>query len=208
MPPATADLPVCRLDLAWHVGSMNPADKRTWSYEGQGLSVSLHPEEWTTIARLGGHPTWRLTRPGGTFLDYHALTGDQRAQITAWGLGRGYVTEQPAYFVPFTDEDGEDIGSMAFLDREEAEEEADFRYATVTEARALVATDTFPDPTVRVGEINPDQILTVIWLAETHPEFDGVWWEDTYAPDMLSCPRGVIHPHRLAAWTITRQGDA
>lgn len=201
---AMTGLPQRTFDVLWHVGSMNPADKRARSWEGQGLSVSEHPEEWTAIARLGGLPVWRLTRPDNRFLDYHTLTDEQWTEIAAWGIERGYVERLTVYRVPVDGEDGE--GFFAFLSRDEADAEADgWDDRPVTEAGALVATATFPDPTVAAGTIDPDQILTIAWLAETQPGFDGVWFDDLYAPDMLSCPRGVIHPHRLTAWTITRE---
>ena len=45
----------------WHVGSMNPRIKRPGSYEGAGLSVSVHPEDWQQIAEIGGD-LWELTK--------------------------------------------------------------------------------------------------------------------------------------------------
>jgi hypothetical protein len=204
-----ADLPIRSFAALWHVGTLSPADKHTWSYEGQGLSVSLHPEDWAFIARLGGNPTWRLTRPGNAFLDYHDLTADQRAEITAWGMSCGYVEQATVYRVTLTDEDGEESW-LTCATRAEAEDEADVRAFDsdpadlITETTALVATDTFPDPTVAAGDIDLDQVLAVVWAATVHLHLDGVWWEDTYAPERLSAPRGVVHAHRVADWTVVR----
>ena len=211
--PATDPVPVLSFGALWHVGTLQATDKRGWSYEGQGLSVSVHPADWTRIAHLGGS-TWRFTRPGNGFLDYHALTDTQRATIATWGIESGYVEQRPVYTVTVTDEDGEEAGYLTFPTRAEAEDEADFRgeFADPSEAirrvTALVATESFPDPTVHAGDINPDQVLAVLWTAVFRPDLDGVWWDDDYHPAALSCPRGVIHLTRITEWTVAADPEA
>lgn len=196
---ADAPVPVVSFDELWHLGTFDPAAKKDWSYEGVGLSVSVHPDEWERIARLGGSPRWVLTRPGNTFLDYHELTDAQRTAVTDWGLRRGYIEPVTAWRVTWEDEDTEELVSLLCTSAEDAEEEAEGRDADVTEEVTHATTPTFPDPTVRPGILNEHQILTTVWATE-NTTLDGVWWEDRYDPDNLSCPRGVILPGRLDTW--------
>lgn len=74
-----------------HIGSLNPGDKRGFSHEWQGLSVSLHPDAWEQIARLAG-PRWELSVPGNRFVDFHALDDAARDRIVAWGVERAIET--------------------------------------------------------------------------------------------------------------------
>ena len=44
---------------------------------------------------------------------------------------------------------------------------------------------------------------SLIWYAETLG-YDGVWWEEDYAPWKLSAPRGVIFQEKLKEWKICK----
>ena len=61
------DVPVLRLPLVYHVGSLDPSRRgelhRT-SQEGPCLSVSLCPGSWAEIARLGGSVQEHPSQPG------------------------------------------------------------------------------------------------------------------------------------------------
>lgn len=204
------DFPALAFDRLWHVGSMNPADKNDWSYEGQGLSVSVHPEDWTAIARLGGSPTWELARAGGALLHFHALTSAQRDQIDAWGVEQGFVEPVTRWRVSWYDEDLDDTVSMLCETKHEALAEAEFREdedgaePTPTRVQVLAATATFPDHTVQPGTTAIREPLAALWVSTHRPDLDGVWFEEEYDPLNLSCPRGVIAKDRLDRWTATK----
>ena len=51
----------------------------------------------------------------------------------------------------------------------------------------------------RAGEPSPALMQAVATVWAQRAGLDGVWWEDTYAPERLSAPRGVIFPERVAA---------
>lgn len=75
---AGAPVPPRTFEALFHVGTLRPEDKGCDgpSWEGHGLSVSVHPAAWTRIARLGGRPTWKLVNDQARFVDVHALTDD------------------------------------------------------------------------------------------------------------------------------------
>lgn len=187
----------------YHVGTLEVAHKGGTSFEGRGLSVSMHPEDWIDIARLGGLPTWSFDRSGNSFLDLHSLSEQQRQAIAEWGLAQGYVQTQTAWQVSWYDSEMDDTVGTLLTSQQEAQDEAEDREdAHVSAQEVLVATENFPDPTVRTGELDPFDVLVTVW-AEQNTDFDGVWWEDDYSPETLSCPRGVILPSRLDRWNVT-----
>lgn len=187
-----------------HVGSFDPSAKGTWSLEGQGLSVSQHPEEWQAIARLGSGNIWSVSGPDPRFLDYHELTPEQMEAITDWGVAAGYVTRAPSWTVTSYDDEWEEERYAVFLDREEAEGEAEESDGEIVESTSVVATDTFPDSTVKSGTGDIEAILATVWVSEVS-DFDGVWWEDDLDVDRLSAPRGVIVPRAIATWIASAE---
>ena len=100
------------------------------------------------------------------------------------------------------------------LSAEEAEWERqdaiDYDSGTIVEeALTVVSTAKFPDPTVGAGATDVEQVLATSWVAECVPELDGVWWEDTFDPDGLSAPRGVLVMARITEWigSASPRGD-
>jgi hypothetical protein len=198
--------PLCSPQGLTHVGTLDASDKsrNLLSYEGQGLSVSQHPHAWAKIARLGG-PVWSVERRGAKFLSYHELTVEQRDAIDDWGVERGYVERRPAFKISEWNDEADDYQWHMTLSANEAEAERiearDYKTgALVEECVAVVSTDAFPDSTVRPGQTNVEQVLSTLWVAECAPDIDGVWWQDTYDPDGLTAPRGVLVMSRIADW--------
>lgn len=181
-----------------HVGTLNFSNKKFDSYEGQGLSVSLNPNEWQKIARLSGQQ-WLLKKSeNNTFLDYHALKPEQHKALQQWGVQKGYVTETQKFVVSWYDDEYDDTMTMICDSKEEAEEEHED--GEVKEIITLTATENFPDTTVKNGDIDVEEKLATIWVTEEATEYDGVWWEEKLDVSRLSAPRGVIVPHKIKAW--------
>jgi hypothetical protein len=202
---AGKEVPLKSFTTVHHVGSLNASQKKAESYEGQGLSFSLNPEEWQQIARLSGE-TWTLQKPGNKFLNYHKLTKAQRTAITEYGLEKGYIQETTSYRIVWWDDEADAELSMEFPTREEVEEEImDPDETTVTTHTTYMSTDAFPDITVKTGSTNVHGILTAVWVNETQPGLDGVWWQDKLDVARLSAPRGVIVPNKISSWLNSSQ---
>lgn len=91
------------------------------SLEGNGLSVSRHPQAWQEIARLGGNPTWSLhcvneegVCEGVSFLDVHALDSGAWSIVTEWGKDKGYVDDTELIVVGWHDDEVDQRMSMQF----------------------------------------------------------------------------------------------
>lgn len=195
-------LPIVALDRVAHIGTLDPADRGSvfsYSYEGHGLSVSVDPEEWEAIARLGGLPWHLLSKPGGTFVDYWSLGARRRRQIAGWGVHRGYVVRRAVWAAEWWDDELETSLTSLHVTRREALGEVDDIEGAVKRTVTLEATARLRR---RLGmDVGLDVFDYVLecYVEDAHPEVDGIWWADAYGP--LSAPRGVILPGHVSAWT-------
>lgn len=209
----------------FHVGDLSkPAAVRDSSYEGTGLSVSLHPNEWARIARLGGN-TYRLIRKDGAagrFVDMHRLSKRERAELDRLAQQAGWLTDTTVYRVKFYDSEAEEARFFEFASREAAEREADGMEdengdpAPVEEVASFAPTDRLLtrwqqrfSGAVEAG----DAARNAGWLfaLEDTGRYDGSWWNDNLDPSNLSAPRGVIFQNRVAEWSavpVTTAGEA
>lgn len=196
-----------RLD---HVGTLNAADKRRDSYEGSGLSVSRHPEEWREIARgIVSGDTWsgtRIDRKPGRFVDVHALSHKQKAAIAEWGVTEGLATKCELHGFSYEDDELEETVSCVFLTEEERDREVDGNdEAALFTQSGLQATDALR--AISAGECPPGTVEDMVLLAyvERETDLDGCWWDDHLDVLCLSAPRGVIVPSRVALWTFEKR---
>ena len=192
----------------FHVGTMKIADKRRGSYEGAGLSVSLHPRAWMQIARIAG-PVWQCARAGNRFLNFYRLTKSQSALIADWAIEQGLARRITVWRVSFWDEEAEETRYFDFTDRNEAQEELDDlrigqedKTASIKEIPgSLMGT---PAMHHRMMQDRPDPAdaveHTAIAYAEDVLKIDGVWFNERLDPDKLSAPRGVIVPSMIRRW--------
>jgi hypothetical protein len=211
-------LPRTSFPKLYHVGTMDPTQKNAAyeSLEGDGLSVSLHPDEWREIAELGNSPTWALTKAGNQFLDFHSLSDDQRSQIRQWGIAEGWLEPAKLWEISYYDDECEDRRLFVFDNEDEARGELDEKqeWGPETEPQMIekdgaVATAKLSER-VAMKRIDPSlaEELTAVVFAEDIAGLDGVWWEDTYDPSGLSCPRGVISVATLPSFRVERADQA
>jgi hypothetical protein len=199
-------LPVKKINKVYHVGTMELEKKAEFSLEGSGLSVSVNPEEWRTIARLGSVPTYVLRKNDGVFVNFKKLGKSVKDEIIQWGVSNGYVETKTTYMYYYFDEElGEEV-YMEFPTYEEALEEADEDETQIKINRSGII------PTVRLhretqqSRIEPIQcfelLLTV--YVEGNTDYDGVWWDEQLDILNYSAPRGVLFNTRLDKWTVER----
>lgn len=193
----------------FHVGAkpgIERPKKSRLSYEGGGLSVSLHPDEWRRIARLGGAPTWRLSHSGSP----RFLIWSKRSQdiANAWGIESGFLRPLAWYAVSYWDDEWEREFTERFDDADEAQDEADERGVEVQEqkgygfgeAGSAWWSDTFALPT----DDHLAEDMAFVAYAEASG-YDGAWWDEDLDVDRLSAPRGVVF--RPSDWSWSRESD-
>lgn len=197
--------------VLYHVGSMDSAKKGRGSYEGAGLSVSLHPATWCEIAPLGER-LFKLTKDNNQFLDYHDLGDEGYRTMVAWGIAHGYIEDSVVFRVPVYDSESDEWRYMTLLTREEAEYEKaewddDGNEPRIEEVHSQIGTAKLRDQCRQIKiDLDPHQLLATIW-ADAALGLDGVWFADNLDPLNLSAPRGVIFIDRLAEWDIVSTED-
>ena len=206
-------LPLLRHEMVYHVGTLDfahRAQQYVLSLEGPCLSVSLCPEVWRAIAKLGNAPTWALSSATSQFLDVHAFKQAPVLwqKVQAWGISEGLCTEGPVWEARW-EEDG-DLLFIRCESEEQAIQEVDDPSEVLSDGKpavnlvtALTATEALswwvgvplkPDRPV-------DDFLLMAWVEQVLPSCDGLWWQDRLDPASLSAPRGGILPSRLHRWT-------
>lgn len=206
------DLPVETIDAVYHIGDFNPKSKGTESYEGGGLSVSQHPEEWAAIARLPGD-TWLLTNPSGSFLGALSLAQPKKKKIQKWGIRTGYLKTSTLWRMYYYDEDMEEERYFEFADQEDAEAEFEGYAEDDQDVRIeempgsfigtrKLATEGRNKDVIHSEGIAWDILLTLYVEHETN--LDGVWWHERLDVLNLSAPRGVIVPSKLSRWSVEK----
>ena len=200
-------LPLRQFDCLYHVGHLqSPPRSPRSSLEGHGLSVSLVPEVWRRIARLGDSPCYRLERAAGAFLDAWAVREDStlRTTIETWACQEGFLVRAPVYTVEWFDDEWDQTFEISVLDPREAREEAEDRGGDVREIDGWLPTVALCEATLYPKQ-EPAMALDLAMLlyADRETDLDGVYWADDLVPDALSAPRGCIFPSRLGRWSIT-----
>lgn len=187
----------------WHVGAFpapRPAGQRALSYEGDGLSVSVHPAEWARIARLGDRAVALERRDGraGRFLDGYTTRDEARV----WGLAAGLVVATTLYRatgVDFTSE----AAARSEHPRAKALPVAGFAPAPSFTAWLAATYGTWPGPAYVPPAFEGE--MANRYASALDPDLDGVWWTHDYRPETLSCPAGLILPARVANWTVVEE---
>lgn len=201
--------PVVAFDEVFHVGDLDPSGRKAESYEGSGLSISIHPDEWARIARLGSPSRWQVTRPDGSplkFAAWHDVPDADRDSLRQWAAEQGWVEERKVYQVSWFDDELDDTMTTDFTDRDDAEAEADAMDVDVETVTVWRATTAFPEGRIP-SNVDPTDALLAVWVRQQRPDLDGVWWDDTYNPAALSCPRGVL-VHSLESYSVAETAHA
>jgi hypothetical protein len=186
--------------------------KRPGSHEGAGLSVSLDPDAWRTIARLGDRPTWVLRRDEGAFLDVHSVRSDEVSfgHAIRWATRQGYIVRGRLVELHLRNDAGAAVIAL-FATRDEAERERTALGDTEASITASMRWLMTPRMAERAMALRPDDHALALdhalsfFVEDCLPNIDGLWWTDDFDPAGLSAPRGVICESRLAYWAVERQ---
>ncbi|MAM83057.1 MAG: hypothetical protein CL472_00035 [Acidobacteria bacterium] len=209
-------LPTLKFDRLWHVGSLDPLEKRVGSFEGSCLSVSTCPAAWRKIARghVGGD-CYAADTSQIRFLDAHRLDQDTKNIILSWGVKEALAELSSIWTVSYYDEELEDEIFFQLDDQDRARQEAaeilDIDEDDPCYEQKIASSIAFSNehkglPLLHeragqnlpiYGDINVLDLLLPLWV-ESETDLAGVWWEDRFNPETYSAPRGGIIPSRLS----------
>lgn len=203
------------LSPVWHVGNLSGNRIKPYiSYEGMGISVSVHPQAWEDIMRRDGSATgeqlttYRLENPTAEF--YFVDPTADLSREREWCLEHRFVSERPGYQVSYVNHLDE-LAYFRLVDEDRSHAEADARHGTV-EPRNILQLDTlgityweeaFDQPPLEADPVLIEGLLPV-WFAREQ-DYDGVWWDERLDPANFSAPRGTIFQARLESFEITTE---
>jgi len=206
------DLPVKHFKEVYHVGTLRPEERTSFSFEGKMLSVSVHPHAWTRIMRRYSPTTWVFRKSNYPaeqvcFLDMHSILfnpdyADLKQRLSDAALSAHLVTLERGYNYSVYDDDFELERTFFTTDLEEAlletgleslaEDDPD--EPAIRSGYAYVATEEFARQQDyrldRKGDVQDLAIAEVV--RRLYPAIDGVWWDDILDPEGLSAPRGGL----------------
>jgi len=189
------------LKRVWHVGDLSKRAVSAHSFEGNGLSVSLHPTAWRGIARLGSGKLYEMRRRGGqpgAFVDLTATPEALLKRCVRAGFADRGIAWQRSYW---DDEMGSEM-TQVFSSEQEAELESDGE-DSVVEVTVLVPTSKLLRLHAQVPLALTADFAIMATLEEEEPGVDGVWWREVLDPSIHSAPRGAIFQSRLPRWSAT-----
>ena len=213
--PPLPDLPVRSPRTVYHVGDLTGPPKTAHeSLEGPGLSVSLHPEEWSEIAGLGGAETWALDAPTNAagFVDLHALTDLHRVLLRRIAQDAHLVRVGAQWEVRWWDSEIENTCASYWATEAEAVAEAGDEGHELRQITGL-----FPEPALTAwwarrltGPIDLTVVedMAILAILEASGRWAGAWWAEHLDPDAYSAPRGVIFPSQVARWKYRHVTEA
>lgn len=203
--------------LLFHVGTFDPAQKskthNATSLEGNGLSVSFHPEAWREIARLGDEPTWILRRDESqAFLDVRSLADTHWKLAMHWAVAEQLAMPAQIIEVSWYDDEANARSTMVFdgeslKDREAAQAEFELCEGGRPKLHQRTSFKTTPELNARIGfpvdiACMRDMVMTLYVEDVLHEKLglQGCWWTDELDVYSHSAPRGVIHAKALVGW--------
>lgn len=206
--------PVFEKNGFFHVGNLNSDDKGSLhqkSLEGNGLSISLNPEEWRAIAKLGDAPVWHIESPKDKsirLIDAHLLTEEHKQLVHEWGTQNGYSQKTQATKISWDDEEipGRSYILIDHSARKEGQqsvadeinwyleeyEESDVKAeeSWMNQATAKFSRRQGFEVDVSIFE----DLLLASYVEDELSKYgiSGVWWSDELDVHNYSAPRGVI----------------
>lgn len=209
-------LPTTEQEEVTHIGFLENPSQINGDLEGPLLSVSVHPEDWEAIARLGGCPWWEITSPNGIlFLDMvQKCPGWEK--LENWGTKTGIVLQETWWQVPTPVGEDDEVGYFLFKEKTEAKENEEPECGKISPKKVLVGTPGlvafWQQRRIKpIKEASPwqtrDMLACYLLESAIHNRIDetpdGLWWNETHDPGALSSPRGGICPNRLVNQQIT-----
>ena len=210
-------LPVLTINKLYHVGDMTSQDKESYSYEGDGLSVSVTPISWQKIAKINSNKIFGFSKADACFVDVLKIKEDPMLYgfILEWACDANLLEQKSFWSYPVFDENDQ-VQYFNAMTKEDALLELDmFDYGefnkedSIKEIKVPVLTSQGSDRSVRYPH-NCDafDMAVYFWVEDyvkQNYDISGLWWEEDYKVEQFSAPRGLIFPQDIASFNKKRE---
>lgn len=197
----------------YHMGEMDISKKSSFSYEGNGLSVSMCPLAWLNIINVSSSKVWELDKKDIKLLDYYSIPEKSRKDIIQWGIKNDYlIAVEGRYIYKLYDEFERTMDMLcdsfkeacleACLENEYSSYE-DYLNSEESKKEIIIPTISY-NPTgklikeslIKIDKDNIEDMVLMLYL-EKYTDYDGIYWRHELDTDILSAPCGVIFNSRL-----------
>jgi hypothetical protein len=203
-------LPTIEFPEVYHVGELDAQEMSNLSFEGNMLSVSMHPQAWTKIMRKYNKTSHVFSKSKDReshlkFALIHEIISNKdylllKNNLTRQAVEMNLITKAACYHYRICDDNDNEIIMTAKTIEEALEETSlisveniDKEHPEIWEGFIYKGTEQFLSEQKRVSS---DWDLLDIGIAEVirqkYPEIDGVWWDETLDVLSLSAPRGGL----------------
>lgn len=180
----------------YHIGDLTNKQQRDNSYESNTLSVSVHPEEWIKIAKLGGKNKYSLFKSNAKFLNIISVENDNllMKNITNWGILNNYIYLDTLYKVSYYDDEMECELISLYNTHLEAEKEAPTPEDITVIKNSLLSTQNLNDKRNNGKEIEPINVkrFLIFQYAQEALKLDGIWIDSKLDVYNYQAPAGGI----------------
>ncbi|WP_415912911.1 hypothetical protein [Neptuniibacter sp. QD37_11] len=203
-PQKILEWPLQAVKTSYHIGTLDIEDRKGYSFEGDGLSISPCPETWQRIAKGALHGSLhKLTHQDtpAKFLDFWAVVNSDAHvdAIECWALESGLFEVKEKYCFSYYDDEMLQDMRYVYDTYEEAFKEADEQEELVSAVIEIEPSSQFKSELGREGDL-----CSITQAALTYAKdklgLDGVWWDSTYDPLRYSAPAGVIFQDKIENW--------
>lgn len=204
-------LPTYKPETLTHVGMLNGDYQPTYglNLEGPLLPASEYPDDWCSIAKLGGLPEWEIFRTDGKPFRLLSRLSPGWGPLKKWGTETGSITIETWWMNPIdSDEDGEPRFCWGQTpeensDPESTEKPKKRRIPIYRPALSLFWTQRQKKPNANKRPGLAIDALAAALIEAAHRTLDpndpllpdGLFWDETLLPENLSAPRAGIFPH-------------
>lgn len=200
--------PIIHLTGLAHVGTMDISKKNRGNLDGSGLPITTEPEAWRIIADLKGDSKFRLIKNNNEFLDYYALSNEQKEEIISWGIKEGFIENNIIYRFDFYNDTMDSEVCVYGTDKNKLFTEAQvYGIENISELKTLngfTSTSKMDTRVMSHGTTVMDiQLLSTIYVEDVL-KIDGVWWDDEIDICNNYAPRGVIFNSKIQEWIVSR----
>lgn len=202
--------PVVVNTCLYHWGTLdsNKINKSGSSFEGNNLSLSTCPEDWSKLLRLNQEDKlFKFEKKEGLFVDILSLLYEKKynslkEEILNESILNGYLDKKEVFKYEFEDEN-ETICHMIFETKEEALKEGEEE--DIKKVIKYVGTDKLR----KLSGINKENALLsgeeygIIECIKSDKKVDGIFWNYKKDISSYSLPIHCIFPEKVNEWKIS-----
>ncbi len=192
----------------WGTMRVENINKSGFSQEGNNLSLSECPNDWSKILRLGQESKlFSFSKTGGIFVDILSVLKDNinnelREELLSLAITNGLLERKEIYKFEYEDPETEDIMQMFFETREQALKEA-YDECEVFCELSYIGTKKLRDSlgvSEELSRIRGEE-YAYIDLIKKYTNVDGIFWNYQNDVNIYSLPLYCIFPHKVSEWS-------